>query len=48
MISIALNALRWLGLTPEEINTVARDRAERRRKGQARAILDKYEKIYDI
>lgn len=48
VISIALNALRKLGFTPEEISEIARDRAERRMKGQAQAILDKYETVHHI
>lgn len=48
VISIALNLMRWLGLTPEEISAVARDRAEHRMKGQAPAILEKYRKLHGI
>lgn len=48
IISIALNLMRWLGLTPEEIGAVVRDRAERRMKGQTSAILEKYQKQHGI
>jgi hypothetical protein len=48
IISIALNVMRWLGYTPEEIGDIARSRAERRMKGQALDILDKYQRIYHI
>lgn len=48
IISIALNLLRWLGYQPEEIDEIARSRAERRMSGQALAILEKYQKVYDI
>lgn len=48
IISIALNALRWLGHTPEEIAALARMRAEQRMKGQTPAILEKYWRVYGI
>ncbi|MFF0745167.1 hypothetical protein ACFYVL_32675 [Streptomyces sp. NPDC004111] len=48
IISIAINTMRWLGHTPEEIAEIARDRAEQRMKGQASAILDKYMDQYGI
>ena len=48
VISIALNTLRWLNYKPEEIEDLVRKRAERRMKGQALAILDKYWRVYDI
>lgn len=48
VISIALNTLRWLDLKPDQIEGLVRDRAERRMKGQALAILDKYKRVYGI
>ncbi|MCC5033379.1 hypothetical protein DMH02_009150 [Streptomyces sp. WAC 00631] len=48
VISIALNALRKLGFSPEEISEVARSRAAQRMVGRGQEILDKYEKIYRI
>ncbi|MFD4725796.1 hypothetical protein ACFWNW_12035 [Streptomyces seoulensis] len=42
IISVALNVMRWLGHTPEEIAEIVRSRAELRMKGQTLAILDKY------
>jgi hypothetical protein len=48
IISIALNTLRWLSYEPEEIGEIARMRASKRMKGQARAILAKYEREYGI
>lgn len=48
VISIALNALRKLGFSPEEIANVARSRAENRMMGQTRKILDKYETVHQI
>ncbi|MER5214936.1 hypothetical protein ABT063_31405 [Streptomyces sp. NPDC002838] len=48
IISIALNTLRWLGYTPSQVAEIARSRAENRMKGQALAILDKYEGRYGI
>ncbi|MFI2203579.1 hypothetical protein ACH47Z_22935 [Streptomyces sp. NPDC020192] len=48
IVSIALNTMRWLGLTPEEIGEIARARAEHRMKGQAHQILAKYQERYGI
>ncbi|ALO11333.1 hypothetical protein AQF52_5739 [Streptomyces venezuelae] len=48
MVSIALNNLRNLGFTPREIAEIAQDRADRRMKGQAKEILEKYRKTYGI
>ena len=48
VISIALNTLRWLDFKPDQIKDLVRERAERRMKGQALAILDKYQRIYGI
>ncbi|MFB4424670.1 hypothetical protein C5F59_026770 [Streptomyces sp. QL37] len=48
VVSIALNHLRNLGFTPQEIAGVAQDRADRRMKGQAKEILEKYRKTYGI
>ncbi len=48
MISIALNAMRWLDYDPAEIAEIARMRARQRMKDQARSILDKYENQYGI
>jgi hypothetical protein len=48
VISIALNVLRRLGYTPEEIEELAHARAESRMRGQALAILEKYETSYGI
>lgn len=48
VISIALNLMRRLGLQPDEISEIARSRAEHRMKGQALAILDKYQRDYGI
>jgi hypothetical protein len=42
IISIGLNLMRRLGYTPEEVAVIARDRAEKRMKGQTREILEKY------
>lgn len=48
VISIALNLMRRLGHGPDEIAEIVRSRAEHRMKGQALAILDKYQQVYDI
>lgn len=48
IISIAINTMRWLGYTPEEIAEVAQNRAEHRMKGKAPAILAKYMDRYGI
>ncbi|MFD8496834.1 hypothetical protein [Amycolatopsis sp. NPDC059657] len=48
VISIALNLMRKLGYTPEEVAEIARGRAERRMHEQALGILDKYYKRYGI
>lgn len=48
VISIALNTLRWLGCKPDEVAEIAHLRAENRMRGQALAILDKYERLYGI
>lgn len=48
IISVALNTMRWLGHTPEEVAEIARSRAEHRMNGQASAILDKYKDQYGI
>jgi hypothetical protein len=48
MVSIALNTMRWLSFEPAEIAEIARMRAIRRMKGQAQAILDKYQRQYGI
>ncbi|MGW2058503.1 hypothetical protein ACWCOZ_32115 [Streptomyces sp. NPDC001840] len=48
VVSIALNALRKLGFSAQEIAEIARDRADRRMKGQAEAILNKYEVVHGI
>ncbi|MCP3017175.1 hypothetical protein NGM33_27970 [Nocardiopsis dassonvillei] len=48
IISISLNAMRWLGYSPEEINRITMSRAKFRMEGQALSILDKYQKIYNI
>ncbi len=48
VISIALNLLRQLNCTPDDIEKIARDRAASRMHGRARSILDKYEKEYGI
>src|ERR1700761_760872 len=48
IISVALNLMRRLGCTPEEIADVARLRAERRMKGQTLEILKKYHDLYGI
>ncbi|MFE7276911.1 hypothetical protein [Streptomyces sp. NPDC057623] len=48
VISVALNALRKLGYTPEEISEIAQGRAEQRMKGRAQEILDKYEMVHHI
>ncbi|MDV5148675.1 hypothetical protein R1T08_32070 [Streptomyces sp. SBC-4] len=48
VVSIALNNLRNLGFTPQEIAEMAQDRADRRMKGQAKEILEKYRNTYGI
>jgi len=48
IISVALNLMRRLGCTPEEVADVVRSRAERRMKGQALEILKKYHDVYGI
>jgi hypothetical protein len=48
IISIALNLLRRLGYTAEEVEDLAVSRARERMKGHALAILDKYEQLYGI
>ncbi|MFD0857300.1 hypothetical protein ACFQ07_34170 [Actinomadura adrarensis] len=48
IISVALNLMRWLGHTPSEIGEIARSRAERRMKGQALEILEKYQRLHNI
>jgi hypothetical protein len=48
VISVALNTMRKLGYNPEQIRDIARMRAERRMKGQALAILNKYREQYGI
>jgi hypothetical protein len=48
VISIALNVMRWLGHTPDEVGEIVRSRAEHRMKGQALAILEKYQAHYGI
>ncbi|MFH8726805.1 hypothetical protein [Streptomyces termitum] len=48
VVSIALNNLRNLGFTPQEIAELARDRADRRMRGQAKEILEKYSRTYGI
>jgi hypothetical protein len=48
IISVALNLMRRLGCTPEEISNVVRLRAERRMKGQTVEILKKYHDLYGI
>ena len=48
IISVALNLMRRLGCTPEEIADVVRLRAERRMKGQTLEILKKYHDLYGI
>jgi hypothetical protein len=48
IVSIALNLMRRLGCEPTEIAEVAKARAEKRMKGQALAILEKYERLYGI
>ncbi|QVJ02275.1 hypothetical protein KGD82_06245 [Nocardiopsis eucommiae] len=48
IISISLNAMRWLGCSPEEIKEIAISRAKLRMEGQSLSILDKYQKIYNI
>ncbi|MFE2279956.1 hypothetical protein ACFXAE_22520 [Streptomyces sp. NPDC059454] len=48
VVSIALNNLRNLGFTPEEIADLAKSRADHRMKGQAKDILEKYRKNYGI
>jgi len=48
IISVALNLMRRLGCTPEEISDAARMRAERRMKGQTVEILRKYRDLYGI
>jgi hypothetical protein len=48
IISVALNLMRKLGCTPEEIADVVQLRAERRMKGQALEILKKYHDLYGI
>ena len=48
-ISVALNALRWLGYTqPEEVAELLRLRAITRYEGQTQAILSKYQKQYGL
>jgi hypothetical protein len=48
LISVALNTLRQLGYQPDEIAEIARMRARQRMKGQAHAILAKYQQQYGI
>ncbi|SDZ08716.1 hypothetical protein SAMN05421504_109130 [Amycolatopsis xylanica] len=48
VISIALNLMRKLGYTPDEVAEIARDRAEQRMRGQAISILDKYQRLYSV
>jgi len=48
IISIALNSLRWLGYQPEDVGEIACSRAEQRMRGQALAILGKYQRLHGI
>jgi hypothetical protein len=48
VISIALNALRWMKFEPAEIAKIAQDRARDRMDGRAQEILDKYRDTYGI
>ncbi|GAA2379830.1 hypothetical protein [Streptomyces carpaticus] len=48
IVSIAINTMRWLGYTPDEIGNIARRRADDRMAGQASAILNKYMRQYGI
>lgn len=48
VISIALNTMRWLRYEPEEIAEIARNRAERRMRGQTGEILESYQRKYGI
>lgn len=48
IISVALNCLRWMGYRPEDVARLARSRAESRMKGQAKDILEKYQRLYQI
>ncbi|MGA5146917.1 hypothetical protein ACPCSF_18030 [Streptomyces griseoincarnatus] len=48
VVSIALNHLRNLGFTPDEIAELAKSRARYRMQGQAKTILEKYQTNYGI
>jgi len=48
VISIAFNSLRWLGYQPQDVAEIVRSRVEWRMRGQALAILDKYQRLYGI
>jgi len=48
VISIALNVLRWLDYSPDQIAELAQGRARNRMSGQALEILEKYSRNYDI
>ncbi|CAL9522600.1 hypothetical protein SUDANB21_03880 [Streptomyces sp. enrichment culture] len=48
VVSIALNHLRNLGFTPDEIAELGKNRAHQRMQGQAKAILEKYQTKYGI
>lgn len=48
VVSVALNHLRNLGFTPEEIAELAKSRAHDRMQGQAKTILEKYRTNYGI
>ena len=47
IISVSLNWLRWLGLTPKDIAEQVRARAAKRYAGQGDAIFEKYKGILD-
>ncbi|WP_370943015.1 hypothetical protein AB5J62_28605 [Amycolatopsis sp. cg5] len=48
VISIALNLMRNLGYTPEEVAEIARERAELRMHDKTLGILDKYWQEYGV
>jgi hypothetical protein len=48
IISVALNVMRWLGHSPDEVIEIVRVRAAQRLSGQTQAILEKYQRLYKI
>ncbi|ALG12747.1 hypothetical protein [Kibdelosporangium phytohabitans] len=48
IISVALNLLRRLGYTPDEVAELTRARAADRMRGQTSAILDKYRRQFGV